>query len=94
MIATKVGYLDGEIVDGEYVAALEPEVIARGCDASLKRLGIDCIDLYYQHRDNASSARRQPRRIRELRRDGKIRAIGLSQFHRRADRRSGRHRAT
>src|SRR6476469_4506830 len=28
VIATKVGYLDGEIVDGEYVAALEPEVIA------------------------------------------------------------------
>src|SRR6478672_713060 len=53
VIATKVGYLDGEIVDGEYVAALEPEVIARGCDASLKRLGVDFIDLYYQHRDNA-----------------------------------------
>src|SRR5215217_5936293 len=52
LIATKVGYLDGEIVDGEYVAALEPEVIARACDASLRRLGVDCIDLYYQHRDN------------------------------------------
>src|SRR6476620_710013 len=31
VIATKVGYLDGEIVDGEYVAAMTPDVIARGC---------------------------------------------------------------
>src|SRR3954467_8797912 len=34
VIATKVGFLDGEIVDGEWVAALQPEVIARGCEAS------------------------------------------------------------
>ncbi|MFL6801904.1 MAG: aldo/keto reductase, partial [Sphingomicrobium sp.] len=50
VIATKVGFLDGKLVDGEYVAALEPDVIARACDASLERLGIDTIDLYYQHR--------------------------------------------
>ena len=54
VIATKVGYLDGEIVDGEYVAAMTPDVIARGCEASLERLGIETIDLYYQHRDNES----------------------------------------
>src|SRR4029079_17926648 len=52
VIATKVGYLDGEIVDGEFVASLEPDVIARACDASLGRLGIDTIDLYYQHKDS------------------------------------------
>src|SRR5438445_1257726 len=52
VIATKVGFLDGELVDGEYVAALQPEVIARACDASLRRLGVDAIDLYYQHKDN------------------------------------------
>src|SRR4051795_12687128 len=52
VIATKVGFLDGEIVDGEYVASLESAVIARACDDSLGRLGIDKIDLYYQHRDN------------------------------------------
>src|SRR4051795_10375101 len=52
VIATKVGFLDGEIVDGEYVASLEPAVIARACDDSLARLGIERIDLYYQHRDN------------------------------------------
>src|SRR5215212_413596 len=76
VIATKVGYLDGEIVDGEYVAALEPEVIARACDASLRRLGVDCIDLYYQHRDNpAVPLADSLGAFDALRRAGKIRAI-------------------
>src|SRR3982751_4459681 len=35
VIATKVGMLDGQIVDGEYETALGAEVIARACDASL-----------------------------------------------------------
>src|SRR5437868_14247414 len=51
VIATKVGFLDGEIVDGEYVAALDPEVIARACDASLDRLGLETIDFFYHQRD-------------------------------------------
>jgi aryl-alcohol dehydrogenase-like predicted oxidoreductase len=81
VIATKVGYLDGEIVDGEYVAALEPDVIARGCEASLGRLGIDCIDLYYQHRDNPKVPLADSLgAFEQLRRDGKIRATGLSNF--------------
>ena len=52
VIATKVGYLDGELVDGEFVPSLDPEVIARACDASLERLGVETIDLYYQHKDS------------------------------------------
>ena len=81
VIATKVGFLDGEIVDGEYVAALEPEVIARACEASLRRLGVDCIDLYYQHRDNpAVLVADSLGAFDTLRRAGKIRAIGLSNF--------------
>src|SRR5215210_2409469 len=61
VIATKVGFLDGHIepvsydgkvTSGEYVAALDPAVIARAADASLRRLGVETIDLYYQHRDN------------------------------------------
>ena len=81
VIATKVGFLDGEIVDGEYVAALQPDVIARACDASLRRLGIDRIDLYYQHRDNpAVPLADSLGAFDELRRAGKIRAIGLSNF--------------
>ena len=81
VIATKVGYLDGEIVDGEYVAALQPEVIARACDASLGRLGVDCIDLYYQHKDNEKVPLADSLgALEKLRRHGKIRAIGLSNF--------------
>jgi aryl-alcohol dehydrogenase-like predicted oxidoreductase len=81
VIATKVGFLDGEIVDGEYVAAMTPDVIARGCEASLKRLGIETIDLYYQHRDNpAVPLVDSLGAFEKLRRDGKIRAIGLSNF--------------
>jgi aryl-alcohol dehydrogenase-like predicted oxidoreductase len=81
VIATKVGFLDGEIVDGEYVASLDPRVIAKACDASLRRLGVDTIDLYYQHKDNekvplADSLGAFERLIEA----GKIRSIGLSQF--------------
>jgi aryl-alcohol dehydrogenase-like predicted oxidoreductase len=81
LIATKVGFLDGEIVDGEYVAALDPQVVMRACDASLARLGTDRIDLYYQHRDNEKVPLSDSLgAFDRLRRDGKIRAIGLSNF--------------
>ncbi|MCP3733104.1 aldo/keto reductase [Sphingomonas sp. MG17] len=46
-IATKVGMLSGE--GGEKLA---PARIAAACDASLKRLGVDTIDLYYAHQDD------------------------------------------
>src|SRR5919206_947816 len=52
IIATKVGFLDGQIVEGEYETVLHPKVIARACDDSLRRLGVERIDLYYQHRDD------------------------------------------
>src|SRR5215211_6461014 len=81
VIATKVGFLDGEMVDGEFVAALEPEVIARGCDASLRRLGIDCIDLYYQHKDSPRVPLADSLGAMDaLVKSGKVRAVALSQF--------------
>jgi aryl-alcohol dehydrogenase-like predicted oxidoreductase len=71
VIATKVGFLEG----------LAPDKIAAACDASLKRLGIDRIDLYYQHKDDenvplADSLGAFERLVEA----GKVRAIGLSQF--------------
>src|SRR6266496_1703777 len=42
VIATKVGFMGG----------LAPETIAPACEASLGRLGVDTIDLYYQHKDD------------------------------------------
>ena len=81
MIATKVGFLDGQMVDGEYVAALDPDIVARACDASLDRLGIDTIGLYYQHRDSEAVPLADSLGAFELLREqGKIRATGLSNF--------------
>ncbi len=90
VIATKVGFLDGKLekvsYDGkadsvEYVASLHPDVIARGAEASLKRIGIDTIDLYYQHRDNPEVPLADSLGAFErLRVAGKIRATGLSNF--------------
>jgi len=81
VIASKVGFLDGEIVDGEYVASLDPKVIGKACDASLARLGVDTIDVYYQHRDNETVPLAESLgAFDQLIREGKIRSIGLSNF--------------
>lgn len=90
VIATKVGFLDGHVQpagydgkvnSGEYVAALDPQVIARAAEASLERLGVETIDLYYQHRDNPDVPLADSLGAFEaLRKAGKIRATGLSNF--------------
>ncbi|HET9651976.1 MAG TPA: aldo/keto reductase [Usitatibacter sp.] len=71
VIATKVGFSAG----------LAPETIAPSCEASLRRLGIDSIDLYYQHKDDENVPLEQSLAEFELLREqGKIRAIGISNF--------------
>ena len=81
VIATKVGFLGGQVVDGEYVASLEPKALRAACDASLERLGVETIDLYYQHKDNeAVPLADSLGAMDDLAKAGKIRAIGLSQF--------------
>src|SRR4051794_27240493 len=71
VIATKVGFLAG----------LAPDTIGPACDASLQRLGIDTIDLYYQHKDDESVPLADSLgAFDRLAKAGKIRAIGLSQF--------------
>lgn len=70
-IATKVGFMAG----------LKPETIAPTCDASLKRLGVACIDLYYQHKDDDEVPLADSLGAFDaLRRAGKINAVGLSNF--------------
>jgi aryl-alcohol dehydrogenase-like predicted oxidoreductase len=71
VIATKVGFTSG----------LSPETISASCDASLRRLGIDTIDLYYHHKDDpnvplADSLGAMDRLVKA----GKVREIGLSQY--------------
>lgn len=81
IIATKVGMLDGALVDGEYQTALGPDVIAKACDASLQRLGVERIDLYYQHKDDLNTPLEQSlEAFQSLRERAKIRTIGLSNF--------------
>jgi len=57
-----------------------PEYVKAACEASLKRLGIDHIDLYYQHRvDPATPIEETVGAMSELVRAGKVRYLGLSE---------------
>ncbi|MDE0880843.1 MAG: aldo/keto reductase [Sphingomonas bacterium] len=77
LIATKVGMLPGE--GGEKLA---PARIAAACEASLKRLGTDRIDLYYAHQDDDSVAQKDAlAAFGKLVDAGKIRVVGASNFH-------------
>ena len=52
-IATKFGNMRAE--DGAFLGVNgRPDYVKSACDASLQRLGVDTIDLYYQHTDDAS----------------------------------------
>jgi aryl-alcohol dehydrogenase-like predicted oxidoreductase len=71
VIATKVGFMAG----------LAPDTIVPSCEASLRRLGVETIDLYYQHKDDEGVPLADSLgEFDKLRRAGKIRAIGLSNF--------------
>lgn len=77
LIATKVGMLPGE--GGENLA---PARIAAACDASLKRLGTDRIDLYFAHRDDdATPQAAVAEAFAKLVQAGKVRVLGASNFH-------------
>ncbi len=57
-----------------------PEYVRQACDASLKRLGIDTIDLYYQHRvDPRTPIEETVGAMAELVQAGKVRHLGLSE---------------
>ena len=57
-----------------------PEYVREACEASLKRLGVDTIDLYYQHRvDNNTPIEDTVGAMSSLVREGKVRYIGLSE---------------
>ena len=76
-IATKVGMLPGE--GGEKLA---PARIAAACDASLQRLGVETIDLYFAHQDDDAVAQEDAlAAFAKLIDAGKVRALGASNFH-------------
>jgi len=79
VIATKFGNVRGE--DGSFLGVSgKPEYVRKACDASLRRLGIDHIDLYYQHRvDPEVPIEDTVGAMSELVKSGKVRHLGLSE---------------
>ncbi|KAJ3106895.1 hypothetical protein HDU97_005382 [Phlyctochytrium planicorne] len=58
----------------------KPEYVKAACQASLERLGIDCIDLYYQHRvDPNTPIEETVRAMADLVKEGKVKYLGLSE---------------
>jgi aryl-alcohol dehydrogenase-like predicted oxidoreductase len=79
VLATKFGNERGE--DGSFRGVNgRPEYVRRACDASLQRLGVDVIDLYYQHRvDTTVPVEDTWGALRDLVGAGKIRYAGISE---------------
>ncbi|HZZ82914.1 MAG TPA: aldo/keto reductase [Anaeromyxobacteraceae bacterium] len=78
-LATKFG--NERRPDGSWVGINgRPEYVRAACDASLRRLGVDCIDLYYQHRVDVSVPIEETvGAMAELVNAGKVRFLGLSE---------------
>jgi aryl-alcohol dehydrogenase-like predicted oxidoreductase len=79
VLATKFGNVRGE--DGSFVGIDgRPEYVREACEASLRRLGVETIDLYYQHRvDRETPIEETVGAMAELVRAGKVRYLGLSE---------------
>lgn len=79
VLATKFG--NQRSADGKFLGVNgRPEYVRACCDASLKRLGVDCIDLYYQHRVDVSTPIEDTvGAMSELVKSGKVRYLGLSE---------------
>ena len=79
VLATKFGNVRGE--DGSFLGISgSPEYVRSACDASLRRLGVDHIDLYYQHRvDKKVPIEDTVGAMGDLVKQGKVKYLGLSE---------------
>jgi aryl-alcohol dehydrogenase-like predicted oxidoreductase len=79
VLATKFGNMRGE--DGAFLGVNgRPDYVRKSCDDSLRRLGVDVIDLYYQHRvDVKTPIEETVGAMAELVTAGKVRYLGLSE---------------
>jgi aryl-alcohol dehydrogenase-like predicted oxidoreductase len=79
VLATKFGNMRGE--DGAFLGISgKADYVRRACDASLQRLGVDHIDLYYQHRvDRSTPIEETIGAMADLVRAGKVRHLGMSE---------------
>lgn len=79
IIATKFGFVRSGDPDAPAIDN-SPDYIRRACEGSLRRLGVEAIDLYYAHRiDPARPIEATVGAMAELVRAGKVRALGLSE---------------
>ena len=79
VIATKFGVVRGPNPSDRSING-RPEYVRQACDASLKRLGIETIDLYYQHRvDPKTPIEDTVGAMADLVKQGKVRYLGLSE---------------
>jgi aryl-alcohol dehydrogenase-like predicted oxidoreductase len=78
-LATKFGNVRGPA--GEFLGVKgDPEYVRSACEASLKRLGVETIDLYYQHRvDPNVPIEETVGAMARLKEEGKVRYLGLSE---------------
>jgi aryl-alcohol dehydrogenase-like predicted oxidoreductase len=79
VLATKFGNVRNK--DGKYLGVNgKPEYVRQACEASLRRLGVEVIDLYYQHRVDVSTPIEETvEAMASLVREGKVRYLGLSE---------------
>ena len=78
IVATKFGQV--KLADGKQAVDGRPEYVMQACEASLKRLGIEVIDLYYQHRVDVNTPIEDTvGAMKRLVEQGKVRALGLSE---------------
>jgi aryl-alcohol dehydrogenase-like predicted oxidoreductase len=79
VIATKFGNVRGE--DGSFLGVSgQPDYVRQACDASLQRLGVEVIDLYYQHRvDTTVPIEETIGAMAELVQQGKVLHLGMSE---------------
>jgi aryl-alcohol dehydrogenase-like predicted oxidoreductase len=79
VLATKFGIMRGEDAASRGVNG-KPDYVRQCCEASLKRLGVETIDLYYQHRvDPETPIEETVGAMAELVKAGKVRHLGLSE---------------
>ncbi len=79
-LATKFGIVRDPKAPGKRAISGRPEYVRQACEASLRRLGVEIIDLYYQHRvDPATPIEETVGAMAELVRAGKVRHLGLSE---------------
>jgi aryl-alcohol dehydrogenase-like predicted oxidoreductase len=80
VIATKFGIVRDPADPAKRGINGRPDYVKKACEASLKRLGVDVIDLYYQHRvDPETPIEETVGAMAELVKEGKVRYLGLSE---------------